>query len=163
ENPQPVRIDHANFNAIDAAPPEALARLKKLSAFFAHASVGRNIVQGLETLGKQNPARYCLRVEEAGETPPPNLESGVVYEFPRGNPGWPDKVRKFEQYLRNGWSSKKVPVAINKLCFIDEDANLKVYALATASLEKRYPDKIFVYVTMPVMSSNDAANRRRQT
>ena len=43
-------IDHKNVNAIDSASPQAVARIKQMSVFFAHASVGTNMVAGLNTL-----------------------------------------------------------------------------------------------------------------
>ena len=54
----PVVVDHQNYNAIDTMPTPRLQALANLKVFFAHASVGGNIVAGMKVLNSQNPVQY---------------------------------------------------------------------------------------------------------
>jgi hypothetical protein len=47
-----------------------------------------------------------------------------------------------------------------KLCYIDTDANWDYYRIAMEGLMKQYPNKIFVWWTMPIMTTTDT-NRNK--
>lgn len=157
-----VVVDHTNFNAIDNAALPSVEKIGRLSVFFAHASVGGNLVDGIRRLHQQDARRFSIRIEDATGSPPARTESGVIYEFNRGNPGWSTKIQSFEGYVRNGWHGSKAPVVINKFCFIDQNASLDDYIQSMSRLESEHPDTAFIYVTMPITRTADANATRRQ-
>lgn len=57
-------IDRTNFNQIETANSAALKKLAKLRVFFAHASVGGNMVQGLQALNQADSSRYPLTIAQ---------------------------------------------------------------------------------------------------
>jgi hypothetical protein len=85
-----------------------------------------------------------------------------VYECQRGNPGWSAKLAIFDRSVRNaGWQQPSVDVAMDKLCYIDEDADPAVYNALMSTLEADFPATVFVYATMPLTTGEDYANVQR--
>ncbi|HOV15211.1 MAG TPA: hypothetical protein PK771_13060, partial [Spirochaetota bacterium] len=75
-------VDHNSLNA-DSIPDVYLSQVKNLKVYFEHASVGSNIVEGLQNLKSGNQARYSY-----SET---NWSDNA-----RGNPGFDEKVSGFK-------------------------------------------------------------------
>jgi hypothetical protein len=154
-------IGHAEVSALTPLSTTQLAKIQQLSWFFAHASVGGNIVDGLSDLLAVSSSPYPLNPVTAGDTPPGSPRLGVVYEYARGNPGWQVKVDDFVSYLGNGWHEPAVNLALNKFCFIDQDADVDYYLQSQAALEMAYPTTLFIYATMPLTTDDDEDNYRR--
>ena len=157
----PVIVDHKNYNVIDTMPTSSLQALANLKVFFAHASVGGNIIEGMKVLNAQHPAQYPLGCEPVKDTPA-NTKPGAFYEYNRGNPGANAKMDLFAQYLKNGWHSPAVNVVINKFCFIDPNASFEKYISSMTGLERNYPTTTLVYVTIPITTKTDSSNLQRQ-
>lgn len=153
----PIVIDHTAVAQVGSLPQSVIDRTASdLSFYFAHASVGVGMYQGLQVLHDENPARYPLDVVSVyGDAAPATVSSGIVYEDDRGNPGWKEKVDMFADQLANGWGAKS-KVVMNKFCYIDMSAELDYYAIANANhtamseLELLYPNTRFVYMTLPL-------------
>jgi hypothetical protein len=154
-----VRIGYAECAGFK---PQASERAAKLKWYFAHASVGANIVDGLNDLTKKNGgAAYTYTTFFCEKTPPANLKSGTICEHNRGNPGWKAKFDQFEECVSNGWHFPKVDVVMNKLCYIDQFASFKYYIRSMTNLEAAFPDTVFVYMTMPLTTAEDLDNGLR--
>ena len=143
-------IGHANVAAVSTYPQPLMEQIAQFKFYFAHASVGENMVNGLADLHRINPDYYRLEPAAAGATPPDTTETGTVYDFSRGNPGWQAKVDTFTTCVSNGWHSPKVDVVLNKFCYIDQDADVDYYIRSMAGLEAAHPDTVFVYMTIPL-------------
>jgi hypothetical protein len=156
-----IIVDHKNYNSIDTMPASSLEALAKMKVFFAHASVGGNIIQGMKTLNTQHPEQYPLHCESAKDTPA-NTKPGEFYDYNRGNPGSDAKMDLFAQYLKNGWHSPAVNVVINKFCFIDPNANFEKYISSMTELERNYENTTLVYMTIPIKTETDPGNLKRQ-
>jgi hypothetical protein len=156
-----VIIDHTNCEWYDSQSQQVFDRVAVLKIYFSHASIGGNIMSGFADLHNDNPSKYPLSKTGAGESPPAQTTNGMIYEYPRGNPGWSAKVSDFETYVQNGWHDPKVDIAMNKFCYIDQDADLATYLDSMNSLEAKYPDTKFVYFTMPLSTENDTNAVRR--
>lgn len=148
-------IDHNAVNAVSGYSQTTMDKIGGLSYFFSHASVGGNMVEGLDALHAGNSNFYQLQTTGASSSPPASVLGGYVYERDRGNPGWSVKLDLFGQYLGNGWAGK-VDLAMDKFCFIDQDANASTYlsfmqGLAGAGTR-------LVYATMPLTTGSDSDN-----
>ena len=142
-------------------------QIGQLRWFFAHASVGANLVEGITNLHGSNPSFYQIYTNGAADTdpyitsypPPANTTNGILYEYMRGNYGWQAKVDSFQTYVSNGWRFPKVNLALNKFCWIDQAADWTYYVNSLSNLEAAFPETIFVYMTMPLTTTNyDTAN-----
>lgn len=164
---QALIINHNSLSAVSKLSATTMSNIVKTYAvYFAHASVGENILTGLQTLRSANSSRYGLRVVAEDDIPPAKTSKGRIYESNRGNPSWQEKVDLFAKAMSRGWASK-VNIAINKFCFIDPDVTLQYYAIsnskgtAMSQLEAKYPKVRFVYTTIPLTTDSDADNIKR--
>jgi hypothetical protein len=150
-----VVIDHNNWDWYFNQSSDLPEKVAQLKIFFSHASVGANILQGLKDLNTASATKYPLAQVAVKGIPPSTTAKGVLYEYPRGNPNWAEKVTSFKSYIDNGWQSPTVQIVLNKFCYIDQSANLQTYIDSMVALEAKYPTTVFVYWTMPLMTSGD--------
>jgi len=156
-----VIVDHTNWDWYNLQPRTVAHEVATRKIFFAHASVGGNLLEGMADLHAADASKYPLVQVSVEGTPPADTSPGVIYEYPRGNPRWSAKIRDFSAYVRDGWHAPAVDLAMNKFCYIDQKANWKAYRKAMLALEKKYPDTRFVYWTMPLTTDSDANAVRR--
>lgn len=157
-----IVIDHTRIKEAARTSPATLEKIGETSFYFAHASVGGNMLKGLKALNKEDPKRFPLKATEAGKHRDGPFEGGVVYEDNRGNPGWRGKVDHFQKNVDDRWHGKGL-VALDKFCYVDPDADADVYLETMAALMKRHPDTVIVLATIPLRAGEDRNNVRRQT
>lgn len=182
-------VDHAALAAATNPPAGISAKVGQLRWFFTHASVGGNLVTGLNGLHEEDAVRFPLQIHgydgnngdsdyhgavgtegsEGGAdyraaADPASTSNGAVYECMRGNPDWANKLTCFSNsVVQSGWRFPKVNVVLDKFCWIDPYADPAEYCATMSGLEARYPQTLFVYVTMPLTtetagSENDLRN-----
>jgi hypothetical protein len=156
-----VRIGYTQCSGQTVPPQQASDKASQLKWYFAHASVGANMVDGLNDLKKTGNGSFWYTTFFCDKTPPTQTEAGTVYEHNRGNPGWKAKFDQFASDVSNGWHFPKVDVVMNKLCYIDQLASFRYYIHSMTNLEAAFPDTVFVYMTMPLMTDEDADNGLR--
>ncbi len=125
--------------------------------YFTHASVGGNMVSGLNALHTQDSNKYQLIPQGDNDTPPASVTPGTVYDYNRSNPGWEQKYEIFSETVTNGWGNA-VDFTMDKLCYIDQDASATAYFTMMEDLEALYLPSTLVYTTMPLTTSADADN-----
>lgn len=151
--------------------------------FFAHQSVGRNILEGVRELSTQTGVRLRIVEVKAGEAP---TGAGLFHTF-IGENGDPD--RKLTEFVASvsGHSESTYDVAMLKFCYVDlEDGSkeqspsalLTRYESSMAGLAKERPQTSLIHATMPLTADprgwkttlkrwlgratwTDEANRRR--
>ena len=148
-----IVVDHTNWDWYKSQPQTVVDRVAPLKIFFAHASVGGNVMEGLLNLHSVNSSRYPLTHEAVGGTPG-TTSKGTIYDYSRGNPGWAEKISSFEQYIANGWHATTVDIVMNKFCYIDQNADWTSYRDSMLALEAAYPTTRFIYWTMPIQTSS---------
>src|ERR1043166_9732064 len=134
-----LEIRSAVGSPAHALTQEQIQRIARLRWYFAHASVGSNLIDGLADLHKAQPDSYRYTTVFSQPSPPSATQPGVIYEHNRGNPGWKTKIDDFESCVRNGWHFPQVDVAMNKLCYIDQRASLKYHIHSMVRLEADFP------------------------
>ena len=170
-------VGHAALAGATNPPPAKLPKIAQLRWFFAHASVGGNMIEGLEELCAGDAVRFPLRTFEVApagseggadyraSSEPSATSAGFVYECMRGNPGWRNKLVCFSNsVVFSGWRYPKVNLVMDKFCWIDPDADPAEYCARMSGLEARFPQTLFVYATMPLTtetagSENDQRNQ----
>ncbi len=156
-----VVVGYTNAVAVKNLSDDVIARAAQFRWFFAHASVGDNIMTGLEDLRWGNPERYGIARNRVLEVPPASTMPGQIYDFMRGNPNWQAKVDYFSSYLSNGWCYPLVDIVLNKFCWIDPDTDLSYYINSMSTLEQTNPHTWFVYATIPLTPYDESANYSR--
>lgn len=188
---QGLIIGHNEAAAVTGLPQSVMDQVGQLRLFFTHASVGGNITTGMNELHTNNPARYRLQVyaynginedyewhggiATAGSEGGPDYRAaasfpttnGILYECQRGNPSWQNKLVCFSNSLAtSGWGSPtRINVAMDKFCWIDQNADATTYVSSIQRLEAMYPNTLIVYATMPLTrsGSSDYENDLRNT
>jgi hypothetical protein len=155
-------IGHAEVDAVVSLPQSVMDSVGGQRWLFTHASVGANMLEGMQGLHGESAGRYQLVTEVAGDwsqvyAPPSPTVAGTIYDGARGNPGWAAKFSMFDDAVRNlGWRSPAIDVAMDKLCYIDPDADIDVYLPMMTALENDFPATRLVYTTMPIQSGSGA-------
>jgi len=162
-------INHTNFDPASVSDADILAAAA-LDVYFEHASVGQNIVGGIDALAIAQP-RYT-----SGRTSSPSPawydSNNGLGDNDRGNPGASAKISGFTNSMdaSSGLLPSKLDVATYKFCWIDLDGNdddptdgTALFNAAKAAMEilqADYPGVVFVWWTMPI--ERDSAYTERQ-
>src|SRR5208337_3733380 len=138
--------------------------------YFAEASVGSLMLEGVTNLHLANPSFYQIQSVSSTSTPPARTLPGIIYGDDRGHSysndyqgDWQYEVAYFESAVSNGWTHPRVNLAMNILSFVDiwynnssngVTALLDGYLDSMIKLEAAFPQTVFVYVTMPITTTN---------
>lgn len=160
---QGLIIGHTNVMGVAALPQSVIDRVAQFRWFFAHASVGDNMMDGITELNSTDATRHPIQRSSDNGTPPALRNAATIYDYARGNPDWSDKVSWFEGYVSNGWRNPAVNIALNKFCWIDPYVDTNTYLASMRTLEGKYPDTVFVYMTIPLTGDADGENNARNT
>lgn len=133
-----ILVDQSTLD-IDQIPQTDLDAARALSMSLDHASVGANILNGMDDLESLDAVRYSY---------------SNWYWHSRGNPGWQEKVDQFASWVKA--NADNYDVFQMKFCFIDDQAQWDYYRDAMLDLEASYPGKVFIWWTMPITTSGSA-------
>jgi hypothetical protein len=161
-----VIIDHTCIDSKDSViPQEWLNKARSKGVYFAHQSVGSNLLEGLDELSGVNPGRYKIEIVE---NPGPRWfdNHGGIGHNPVGENGNPaSKVSDFVQQMTKRGYGQHAAVAMMKLCFVDvePDANVdviwKTYRQGMESLERTCPKATLVWWTVPLVRVGNNSKR----
>ncbi|QDO87431.1 hypothetical protein FNH13_03015 [Ornithinimicrobium ciconiae] len=133
------------------ATPDDLTSVGEARVFFAHQSVGVDIVSALPAVYRAQDLEPPRIAELTEATPSDNL-----LDYRIGTNGDPiGKIEEFDALIRGGLGDE-IDVAVLKLCYIDVregtdiDALFTTYRDTLAALQRDYPDVTFVAATVPV-------------
>jgi hypothetical protein len=137
-----------------AALADASTSLARSRIFFAHQSVGENIVEGVRALQDENRAHslHVIDLSAAEGT----LDSFFAHARLGQNGDPKGKTDAFVSTLEGGLGHR-VDVAFQKYCFVDIDAGTNVtelfeyYRGAMNRLHKEFPPLRIVHVTAPLV------------
>lgn len=155
--------DHGRLTVADisaAASAAEAGEAASLRVFFAHQSVGGNLVEGLPAAYRafDVPAPPVVELSGAAMVPPQLEEArgGVFTHLFIGENGDPlGKIRDFDARIRAGLG-EHVDVAMLKLCYIDLTASTDVdevfgaYRTTFDALARDFPEVRFIPVTSPL-------------
>jgi len=134
---------------------------EKLAAkriYFGHQSVGHNIIDGIVTIMKSNPA-IRLNIRETKDVSAFN--NGVFAHSPNGENGKPkSKIDAFVKTMDSGLA-KRIDSAFFKFCYVDfnKDTDIsdlfRYYSMAMDAMKKKYPEVIFLHMTVPLTTEGE--------
>lgn len=133
-----------------------LALLAQSRVYFGHQSVGRDILEGLEALAKEN--GVSLRIAEAPEGAADTLP-GIIHSKVGKNREPASKCEAFNGFV-SAHAGGRWDAAAFKFCYVDlgdeagRDAGklLDMYGSAVASARAAAPDLNLVHITIPLKS-----------
>lgn len=150
-----VLLRDSNPEGVPYQPPTASAEqlhaVSHARVFFAHQSVGSNIVDGVPAVyqAKNLPAPEFTQLAAAGA-------DDNLLEVQIGENGDPlGKIAEFDELIRSGLGNT-INVAVLKLCYVDVQEGTDVqkifnqYRDTLAGLRSDYPNVEFVPATVPL-------------
>lgn len=173
-----IIVDHRSVDMADTLIPQPwLDKARTLRVYFGHQSVGSNVLDGLDALAREQPARYGTIIQGQSARwkigrmmegdPLQRLPQGGIAHFPVGKNGDGEgKVRDF--FRRVGEQGQAADIAMMKLCYVDfpssrngasspEPARLfAVYRDAMERLEREHPGTRMVWWTAPLTDGDNA-------
>lgn len=148
-------------------PPTAsrvdLVAVSDARVFFAHQSVGGNILDGFPSVFES----HHLRAPQVRELADAGPGDHVVHTRIGQNGDPLGKIEEFDTLVRGGLGDN-VDVAVLKLCYSDVRANTDVNEVFTsyrdtmAALQESYPEVTFVAATVPLTTKRDATGTVKQ-
>jgi len=131
-----------------------------MKVFFAHQSVGANILQGVEELAAEDGVPH-LRVVRSSS--PQAVDGPAIVETPIGTNGDPSsKARGFSAAMEQGFGSAG-GIAMYKYCYLDFSPSTDVQAVFSEHrgvvdrLRAAHPGVTIVHVTAPLTTSESPA------
>lgn len=129
-----------------------LASLAESTVFFAHQSVGANVLDGIPSVY----ADHGVSAPTITETTGAAADGPGLLHVQIGTNGDPlGKIEAFDSMIRSGLGDT-IDVAVLKLCYVDihEGADVEAifaaYRDTLAALQRDYPDVAFIASTVPV-------------
>jgi hypothetical protein len=130
-------------------------RVTSKRLFFAHQSVGYNILSGVQQVS----GRVSI-IDISGKKIPASIEPGIWHCAIGRNMDPKGKMTEFKKILIDNGLGAKFDVAALKLCYVDIDRTtdvtdlFKTYAETIDSIEKRYPNLVIIHFTVPLTIHN---------
>jgi len=147
-NPAIVSADE-----VDATIRAELEHVSQRRIFFAHQSVGENLIEGIRQLSATAGVPvHMVETPTASGVPPATF--GHTFIARNGEPFL--KVENFEHAL--GSQPSGIDIALVKLCFVDVNADtdakalFEYYRATITRLQAKNPGTTFVHVTLPLTS-----------
>lgn len=131
----------------------SLAALEETRIFFAHQSVGYNLVQGMGDIAALAPGVQWPVLEWSGRLPAGG--GAFLHDFVGENGHPRRKIDAFGKMLATGLG-EHVDIALMKFCYLDIHRGTDVprlfayYVQKMAELKTKYPRVRFVHVTVPL-------------
>jgi hypothetical protein len=162
-------LSRVGLAEIDAVPAERWALLRERRIYFAHQSVGGNMMRGLGAILRERPAigiatrRLVAPSRETPTTARGAFESPGLVHGPAGSNG--DPAAKFDSFERfvTGAGGEAIDVAFVKLCYADISASTDVdalfarYAAMVERIRKARPGLTVLHATVPLKSADQGA------
>lgn len=150
--PSPVEISAV----LDSVSPAQWSALASRRVYFAHMSVGGNIVDGIAVLVRERPD-LGLRLVRSSD--PDSVEGGaLIHNFVGENGDPTGKCADFARIILSA-QHRPVDVGAQKFCYADfgkqsdPDSVFAEYARRTEALRNQQPGLRIVHVTAPLLVS----------
>lgn len=141
---------------LDSVSPAQWSALASRRVYFAHMSVGGNIVDGIATIVKERPD-LGLRLIRSSD--PDSVEGGaLIHNFVGENGDPTGKCADFARIIL-GARQRPVDVGAQKFCYADfgkgtdPDSVFEEYARRTEALRSQQPGLRILHVTAPLLVS----------
>lgn len=160
-----------DLTALDKVDEGCWSELRNKRVYFAHGTVGTNIVAGLCAVQcrkvdiKLDAIGYC-EPDKTDAAPRSVFDSPGIFDVQSGKAGNPEqKIDEFAKFLRSP-EGTKVDIALLKFCYsdigrtTDTDALVDRYGKMVEQLKRDRPDLRIITCTVPLKSEESGAKAR---
>ncbi len=157
--------------ALESVSAECWAQVRSKRIYFAHQSVGSNMLKGVKVLLDAHSSiglsvmAYRDESKRSSSDPKPFAQTGLVQGPAGANGAGGKKIDAFVEFLRSPIAAE-VDIAILKLCYADVgkstdvDALFREYAAAIKKLKRDRPTLQIVHCTVPLKAPETGAKAR---
>ncbi len=150
-----MKLSESEMDLLRSLDQEKWDKLAQKKIYFGHQSVGYNIIDGMKDI-IEKVTMIRLDVKKVGEQI--DVRKNGFYHFEVGNNTDPvSKIDDFKKRVEAG-NADKADILFFKFCYVDIGANSDVndifrkYSSVMDYLAAKYPQKIFLYFTVPLTS-----------
>ena len=152
-----MKKTESDDSKLEDIPATAWKKLGEKKIFFAHQSVGNNIINGIRDIMKENPNVH-LNIMEISE-PVVLKEDVFAHTYIGRNEDPQSKIDDFAHYMENGIGNS-ANLAFLKFCYVDIDNKTDIKKLFTAykkemaELKNKFPKTKIIHFTVPLLKKN---------
>lgn len=150
ESNNTVQMDMKNLKSVTDT---AIQAISNKAVYFAHMSVGYEIIQGLEIIQSKNPSLQFNIVETRD---PKQIEAPIFAHSKIGENRDPHfKMEDFKSLLDEGLG-EKLDYAFLKFCFVDVERDTDIdqlfnnYVKTVEEIQAKYPKLKLIHFTVPI-------------
>jgi hypothetical protein len=145
-----IVIDHRHVDAGELSLAE-LDAARQVAAYFNHASIGGNILDGMRDLQSQNAARYSISIQFSSGT------GAGINEYQAGSNGRPmTKIDGFASNIRDGHDAAFLKFCTGDVPCVNGDTPIETmwtrYRDMMAAQQSQHPDTVLVWWTIPIIA-----------
>ena len=148
-----MSIDSPSFKSLAEVPVSKWNSLSEKTIFFAHQSVGKNIVLGMREVIDAN-KQINMSIEKIENSS--NIKnSGFSHSYVEKNGDPISKINNYTKMVRQ--ADGKIDISFVKFCFVDIESETNItnifnyYKKEMSKLKKEYPDTLFIHFTVPLL------------
>ena len=153
DNEGKIITQKRTLTVIKSLKKEDLQKLAKKKVYFAHMSVGYNILAGVQSIIKKN--NLSIKLVEVKDKKA-DLTEPAIYHSKVGANIYPlKKITDYKKKIQKIYGNK-INIAFLKFCYIDINVKTDInkvfstYQDTLKVLQKKYPKTIFVHMTVPL-------------
>jgi hypothetical protein len=145
-----IVIDHRHVNAGELSPAE-LDAARQVAAYFNHASIGGNILDGMRDLQSRNATRYSINIQFSSGT------AAGINEYQAGSNGRPiTKIDGFASNVKAGHDAAFLKFCTGDVPCVNGDTPIETmwtrYRDMMAAQQSQHPDTALVWWTIPIIA-----------
>jgi hypothetical protein len=147
----PIKLD----KELSIIQDEGINAIRSKKIFFGHASVGYNIIDGIENIRAANNRFSDINIRELKDSDDVNVPG--IYHSVNGRNGFPkSKIDAFRKLLMERGLGNKLDIAFFKCCYVDfnKDSNVEeifdYYSKTLDEVKQKFPKLKIVHVTTPL-------------
>jgi hypothetical protein len=145
-----IVIDHRHVDAGELSLAE-LDAARQVAAYFNHASIGGNILDGMRDLQSQDAARYSINIQFSSGT------GAGINEYQAGSNGRPTtKIDGFASNVKDGHDAAFLKFCTGDVPCVNGDTPIETmwtqYRDMMAAQQSQHPDTVLVWWTIPIIA-----------
>ena len=147
----PIQID----KDLTIIQEEGIRAFTRGKIYFGHASVGYNIISGMENIKAANSRFSEINIRELKDSD--DVDALGIYHSVNGKNGFPkSKIDAFKKLLMERGFGNRFDIAFFKFCYVDFNKNsdieeiISYYSKGIDEVKKEFPKLKIVHVTTPL-------------
>jgi hypothetical protein len=148
-----MQTNQSSKKVLNSVSEKQLQALSGKKIFFAHQSVGFNIMDGVKNIVTEN-SKINFKIKETADSE--DFKTSIFAHAANGkNMDWQSKIEGFRRKINSG-IGENLEIAFLKFCYVDVTVDTDIvrmfrqYKKAFDDLKENYPNIKFIHLTAPL-------------